>query len=81
MTNGDVDAVQVDNAGVSQEWTFAPSFTLLRECAIETADGTGAGSHSHEGLSDLSHLARVEQGTLDQQALWETSCDPTLTAE
>jgi hypothetical protein len=54
---------------------------LLRECAIETADGTGAGSHSHEGLSDLSHLARVEQGTLDQQALWETSCDPTLTAE
>ena len=56
MTNTEMDAVQVHNTVVFLQSAFTPRFKLLREGLIQAADGTGAGSHSHEGLSHFSYL-------------------------
>ena len=54
MTNFKVDAIEVENSPVTLQGAATPRFKLLRQRVIEPADGTGAGSDSHEGLSDFS---------------------------
>src|SRR5438270_12928428 len=54
MTNLKVDAIEVENSPVSLQGAARPGFKLFGQRVIEPADGTGAGSDSHEGLSDFS---------------------------
>jgi hypothetical protein len=35
---------------MNEKWAHSPDFKLFREGVVETAHGTGAGSHSHERL-------------------------------
>src|SRR5260370_34361486 len=59
MTNREMDAIQVHYAVVGKQRALSPGFILLSQRAVETTDGTGAGSHSCECLSHLSHLMRA----------------------
>ncbi len=59
MTNCEMDAIQVQDAVVGEQPTFAPGFILLGQRAVETTDSAGTGCDSRERLSHLSHLMRA----------------------
>ena len=59
MTNREMDAIQVQDAVVGKQLTFAPGFILLGQRAVETTDSAGTGCDSRERLSPLSHLLRA----------------------
>src|SRR5712692_11586487 len=54
MTNGEMDAIQVDDTIMRLQWALAPGFILLSQGAVETTDGRSTGSYSHQRLSHLS---------------------------
>ena len=54
MTNFKGDAIEGEHSPMTWQGAAPPRFKLLRQRVIEPADGTGAGSDSHEGLSDFS---------------------------
>jgi hypothetical protein len=44
MPHREVDPIQVDDAVVGEQATFAPGFILLGQRLVQTADRTGAGA-------------------------------------
>src|SRR5581483_4973802 len=60
MTNGEVDAIEVEDTPVGLQWGLTPGFKLLRQAVIETADRTGAGGNSHQRLGHLSDFLSTD---------------------
>src|SRR5258708_3955195 len=59
MPNRKMDAIQVEDAVMGKQRTFAPGFKLLDERLIEPTDRARTGSDSHQGLSDFTDFMRT----------------------
>jgi len=57
MAHGEMDAIQVDDAVVSQQRTDSPRFILLGQCLVQPTDGARAGSHSQQFFRHFAHLS------------------------
>src|SRR5260221_2526859 len=58
MPNLEMDAIQVHHTPMRLQSTLTPGFELLGQRLIQTADGAGTGSNSHQRLSDIPHFMR-----------------------
>src|SRR6266699_791207 len=59
MPNRKMDAIQVEETVVGEQWTLAPGFKLLGERLVEAAHRAGAGCHSQQRFSDFPDLMRA----------------------
>src|SRR5260221_7149041 len=59
MTNTQIDAIEVQNTVVGEQWTLSPGLKLLGQALVEATDCAGTLCHSHQLLSDLSDGCRV----------------------
>src|SRR6266851_7111262 len=59
MANAEMHAIQVHDTPVLLQAALTPGLKLVGEALVETTDGAGTGSDSHEGFGDLSHLVRA----------------------
>ena len=64
MPNGKMNAIEVEDAVVSEQWTLLPGSKLLSERMVEAAHGAGTGGNSHEFFSDFADF--VGAGTADK---------------
>src|SRR5260370_35921305 len=59
MANAEMHAIQVQDTPVLLQAALTPGLKLVGEALVETTDGAGTGSDSHEGFGDLSYLVRA----------------------
>src|SRR5258708_34297673 len=59
MTNGEVDAIQVQHTPVWLQRTLPPDLKLLGQALVEATDRAGTGSDSQQGLSHFSDFVRA----------------------
>src|SRR5260221_12865632 len=59
MPNRKMDAIQVEETVVGEQWTLAPGVKLLAERLVEAAHRAGAWFHSQQRFSDFLDLMRA----------------------
>jgi hypothetical protein len=59
MADLEMDAIEVHYAPMRLQRTLTPDFKVVGQALIQTTDGAGTGSDSHQSLSYVSHGYRV----------------------